>query len=526
MAGSSSHSTALRSAPRSTTPAPDARVLRAAARWKDRCLRGDGSVFTKKPLWTSENVGYLVRYFAENLDEGAGNFIEKLEAQLAPAPPTAKQLAAEMLWVMYLILVPSAMQPGTKRQQIQRVWEWSGENLPDAHVELYEALKDGVANPGPGFQVHRWREFLFFVRAMKVWKSLSIPERGARLADPWVFAKWISDQDKRGTRQLRHILLYLLFPDHFDPVMTNFQKRDIVRAFRTKFGEDPDLVEYSDMTAVDRQMLMVRERLEGAGAIERFSFFDPALTREWRPGPDPQPDQPEPEPAEDHDTWYAGRFGKARVWVLSPGQNARHWDDFQEMNVIAIGWDDLGDLRELGTRESIQEKLVDLLGQPKPTNSSLACYQFAHEMQLGDHVIVKRGMSVLLGHGVVKSRYEFHEARPEFKHVRQVQWETTGEWPLPKEHRVTPKTLTDFGDPVYHDWLRFAYGLMETGSRPPKPKPTQSHPTLWRRPSAISSWTRRSSTTSWMPLNARRTSCSKDRRGSERPSSPNAWPIA
>ena len=163
---------------------------------------------------------------------------------------------------MYLILVPGAMQPGTKRQQIQRVWEWSGEDLPDAHVELNEALKDGVAHPGPGFHVHRWRDFLFFIEAMQAWKSLSTAERGARLADPWVFAKWISDQDERGTRQLRHILLYLLFPDHFDPVTTNSQKRDIVRAFRTKFGEDPNLVDYDDMTAVDLQMSMVRERLE------------------------------------------------------------------------------------------------------------------------------------------------------------------------------------------------------------------------------------------------------------------------
>ena len=59
-------------------------------------------MFTEKSLWTSENVGYLVKYFAENLDEGEGSFFEKLEKQLARAPGTAKQLAAEMFWVMYL----------------------------------------------------------------------------------------------------------------------------------------------------------------------------------------------------------------------------------------------------------------------------------------------------------------------------------------------------------------------------------------------------------------------------------------
>ena len=131
MAGFPSPATVLRSTPRLTTPC--ARCARVA---RGRSLEGSlppGRRIRVRPRGLSgipRNVEYLVRYFAENLDEGEGNFIEKLEAQLAPAPPTAKQLAAEMLWVMYLILVPSAMQPGTKRQQIQRVWEWSGEDLP------------------------------------------------------------------------------------------------------------------------------------------------------------------------------------------------------------------------------------------------------------------------------------------------------------------------------------------------------------------------------------------------------------
>ena len=71
-------------------PSSDHPVLRAAARWRERCLRDDGSVFTEKPLWTAENVGYLVQYFAENLDEGEGGFLKKLEQQLSPAPGSAK----------------------------------------------------------------------------------------------------------------------------------------------------------------------------------------------------------------------------------------------------------------------------------------------------------------------------------------------------------------------------------------------------------------------------------------------------
>ena len=288
-------------------PKPDSShpVLRAAARWRDRCLLDEGSVFTKKRLWTSENVAQLVTHFAENLDEGEGSFLEKLERQLDPAPPGAKQLAAEMFWVMYLFPTPESMQPGTKRLQIRRVWEWSGERLPDADILLDDALDRGVGHPGVAFNTHRWREFLFFVRVMEAWMALDRSARRALLADedPWKLAEWLRDRDETRTRQLRHILLFLLFPDHFEPFATATQKRDIVRAFRKHFGDDPDSVDYTDRIAVDKQLLTVRERLQREkGAATDFDFHDAPFLKVWRPGgqpPPPPPDAKQPYTRED-----------------------------------------------------------------------------------------------------------------------------------------------------------------------------------------------------------------------------------
>ena len=448
--------------PAFTDPPHDAPVLVAAARWRDRCLRDDRSVFTDRSLWTSENVGYLVRYYAENLKEGEGTFFEKLESQLAPAPGSAKQLAAEMFWVMYLILIPSSMQPGTKRKQIRTVWEWSGERLPDAPEQLEEALNEGVLHPGTAYNTHRWREFLFFVRAMESWKGLAGPDREARLKDPWVFAKWLLDLDDSGNRQLRHILCYLLFPGHFEPVASNRHKRLIVEAFRTRQGRDPDQIDYADRIAVDRELRMVRERhVRGDKAPPNFSFFEERQRRVWDPASRPNGSEPEP-PAPDHDDHW---FGEARVWVLAPGVGARHWDEFRREKIIAIGWDEVGDLKEYSTRSSIHDKLREAYDWPNPSNNSLACYQFAHEMSPGDHVFVKQGRALLLGHGVVESEYEFDDSRSEFKHIRRVRWESVGRWSLPKERWVGTKTLTDFsGD---RQWLQMAFELMREGDPGP-----------------------------------------------------------
>ena len=440
-------------------PSPDHPVLRAAARWRDRCLRNDGSVFTDKSLWTAENVGYLVQYFAENLDEGEGGFFDKLERQLAPAPGSAKQLAAEMFWVMYLVLIPGAMHPGTKRRQIRMVWEWSGERLPEAPFELEEALNAGLIHPGTAYNTHRWREFLFLVRAMEAWKDLAGPEREIRLAKPWRFAEWLLGLDDTQNRQFRHIMCFLLFPEQFEPVATNYQKRMIVRAYRTKDGLDPGEVDYNDRLEVDRQVHMVRERLEAEGSHPNLSFFDPPLRSIW------QPEEPTNGDVnggrDDADEWYKQRFGEARVWVMSAGQNARWWGDFEKMDLIGIGWDDLGDLTELPTRKRIHEMLRENYGESNPINNSLACYQFAYEMRPGDHVIIKKGRSALLGYGRITSEYEFQMARPEMKHVRQVRWVKRGTWPLPKNRWIANKTLTDFSQSVYHDWLQFALGLID-----------------------------------------------------------------
>ena len=304
---------------------------------------------------------------------------------------------------------------------------------------------------------------------MEAWKSLAEPEREARLTDPWSFAEWLLDLDDSQNRQLRHILCYLLFPGHFEPVATNYHKRMIVRAFRTKYGEDPEQVDYLDRIEMDRQIGWVRERLVEEGDHQDLSLYDEPLRSIWQP-----PDEGGNGGGEGAGTWYAQRFGETRVWVLSAGQNARWWDDFRSMDLIAIGWDDLGDLRELPKRESIHEMLRDVYGRPNPIMDSLACWQFAYQMKPGDHVIIKKGRSELLGYGTITSEYDFDVERPEAKHVRQVEWEKLGTWPLEKHQWITNKTLTDFSPPVYHNWLRFAVDLIDgdgPAPQPPDPDP-------------------------------------------------------
>ena len=103
-------------------------TLEAAEHWLQNGLLQDGSVLSEKSLWTLEHLQSLDQYFVNQLDDGEGNFFEKLSSQLAQTAPEVKQLAAELLWVMFLC--PSNTGAAKKREGIKTIWEWSGEPFP------------------------------------------------------------------------------------------------------------------------------------------------------------------------------------------------------------------------------------------------------------------------------------------------------------------------------------------------------------------------------------------------------------
>lgn len=419
-------------------------VLDAAARWRDRCLQADGSILSDRPLWTPENLAHLDRYFLQNLETGQGSFMSKLQEQLAPAPAPAKQLAAELIWILYLTPSETALKGGTKRLHIRRVWEWSGERLPEAEREL-AVLNEGVANPGPGFHNHKWREFAFAIEFVRAWKALPPRERGRIIVDAWTFAAWVDAQPASAGRQFRHMLLYLLFPDHFERVVTSSHKERIARAFLERFEMGADAVDYSDRTAVDRAIYDLRPRLEETYGTGELDFYVEPLRHQWlESGSEDEEarDAPASLNAGDAVAWYRGLFGDAAFWVISAGEGARLWSQMRGENLIGIGWDYLGDLSRYASREEVHAALQGHDGG-NPTNSSLACWQFAHEIRAGDHVLVKQGRTTVLAHGIVESDYRYDDARSEYQHVRDVSWVEDGPWSFPEGHGFPTKTLTE-----------------------------------------------------------------------------------
>ena len=131
-----------------------------------------------------------------------------------------------------------------------------------------------------------------------------------------------------------------------------------------------------------------------------------------------------------------------QYWTFSPGEKAFKWSECIEEGIMCIGWDEIGDLSQYSSRENMRldvKKHYRSDGNAK--NDSLALWQFANEMRIGDIVFAKKGMTKIIGRGIVVSDYIYAPSRTTYKHIRKVQWTHVGEWTTDDKHAM--KTLTN-----------------------------------------------------------------------------------
>ncbi len=133
---------------------------------------------------------------------------------------------------------------------------------------------------------------------------------------------------------------------------------------------------------------------------------------------------------------------KKRYWIYSAGQGSCNWEEFYNDNIMAIGWNDLGDFRKFSSKEDIKLEMQSKYDENKSyMNDSLAVWQFVNEMQEGDIVYSKKGFYKILGRGIVESDYVYDENREGYKHIRKIRWTHKGDFDAP--HKSALKTLTD-----------------------------------------------------------------------------------
>ena len=147
-------------------------------------------------------------------------------------------------------------------------------------------------------------------------------------------------------------------------------------------------------------------------------------------------------------------------WLYSPGRNAKHWDDFYDKGIMGIGWDSVGDLKEIKDRDKIKDKLGDEQDGP---NNSLCLYEFSKVMNIGDIVVAKDGRTNLIGYGYVDSDYYFDKSASEYKHRRKVRWQKKGIWNRDGDKLLVMKTLTNISK--YESYVDELNRILDIGGK-------------------------------------------------------------
>jgi hypothetical protein len=432
------------------------KIYEAAKDWAGRCLLDDRSVFDEESIWTSTNIDELVSCYVKNLDTSKRDFMTKLEGQIATASSKCKRLMAEILWAMYLFT--SSLKPETKLLKIKRVWDWSGLPFPEGSDRFDVFSPKGIGSTGPAYQNYFWLELSYMIEILAAFKAMDRAGRVRLLADCWSFAEFLDAQDPTKSRQLRHTLAHLLFPETFERISSRGQKRAILLTFSLPY--EKQVIDFKDRQSIDKALLALRERLGEEFGPDFDYYTTSGIVEKWLS--DVDDDDAVVAPGADipsKDVKLPDSYANIRFWAIAAGQGAKYWKEFAARRAIAIGLDEFGP--ELATldAQSILERLAESREDgTKPTNDALAAREFAQVIKPGDVIFAKKGRSLILGFGRVDSDYRYDPDFPGYHHVRSVDWIKTGEWKLDSDHSLGTKTLTELTS--YHSWVVYALGLL------------------------------------------------------------------
>lgn len=270
-------------------------IYDAVTQWRERSLAGEQSVLSEgKNLWTIELLDELDQRFVKNLDAGEGDFLSKLKVQLSEGSADCRQLMAESLWLM--LLFPSNVGAAKKRENVLEIWSWSGEDLNAAHPLLADGVLEGIGSAGTAYNTHRWRELVFLIGALRDFKARDGSDREQIASDPWAFSGWLSGLPEARHRQLIHILPHLLFPDTFERISSEGDKRLILAGF----GDTPEKeIKKWSTVEIDRALLELRRRLEEEHGAD-IDFYQEEFEAQWK--------------------------NQTKNWLLSWNPYKSHWD--------------------------------------------------------------------------------------------------------------------------------------------------------------------------------------------------------
>lgn len=254
-------------------------IFDVAQQWKDNCLIDSGSLlWPDKNIWTAETLNGFKAFFIDLPDVSSEkNFAQKFQEQLAKAGDDVSRLACDLLVVYFLF--PTSVSRARKLAVIREVASWKNIAIDD-NAPAFRGFSSGVGDPGLAYNTGRPNELTYLARVSIEIIAKDPTERATILEDHVALRALLENlaeqhrQDFGRPPQLKHIILYLLFPDHYERIASEGHKGRIADAFEGLIqGEKP--------SHVDDCLKLIRDRLESYLPNKELDFYWQPLRACW-----------------------------------------------------------------------------------------------------------------------------------------------------------------------------------------------------------------------------------------------------
>jgi len=114
--------------------------------------------------------------------------------------------------------------------------------------------------------------------------------------------------------------------------------------------------------------------------------------------------------------------------MVRAGERGRLFEDFMQHSIVAIDWDELGELTNVTDADEVRRKVEDKYQNAKAGSKAMATSQvsrFRFDFKENDYVITYSPKSRKYLVGTIKGPYYYDANRKEYRNVRKADWKGT-----------------------------------------------------------------------------------------------------
>ena len=204
----------------------------------ERCVKNDSSLlWPNETIWTIQNLQLLKQRFIEapNVNPEL-SFEEKLIKQLGSDQPVLWNIIADTYFVYYL--PSSSVRYDTKINKIRQFSDRILYQFPEENDPIWTSLEKGFCNTGSRYN-QKFRQFwllIDFILSLKREHDIKIIVEDKIQFQSLLDKKLTEFKGTDRASDMRHAILYLTYPDYYDPIISSGDKEKIVNVFWNKVG--------------------------------------------------------------------------------------------------------------------------------------------------------------------------------------------------------------------------------------------------------------------------------------------------